>query len=227
MENRLISVVIRCKDESRWIGHALQSVLDHLPGQNEVIIVDNKSTDNSLEICQQFKANPALNENINKYTTIKVVKIDKYSPGAALNLGVSESSGKYVMFLSAHCSIEELNLSKIVKDLESYQAIFGNQIPIYRGQKITKRYLWSHFGDQEKVNMFSDLENRYFFHNALSIMKRKTLIDHPFDEELWGKEDRYWATDVIENHDGSILYDPKLSCRHYYTPEGNTWKGVG
>ena len=46
--------MIRCKNESRWIGHALQSVIDHVPN-NEVILVDNNSTDNSLAIAQQFQ----------------------------------------------------------------------------------------------------------------------------------------------------------------------------
>ena len=226
MLGKKISVVIRCKNESRWIGHALQSVIDHIPN-NEVILVDNNSTDNSLAIAQQFQRNPALQENKRKYTDITVVNLKKYSPGAALNLGVAKATGEYVMFLSSHCALKSFNVAKTFDDLEKHSAVFGNQDPIYRGQKITKRYLWSHFGDSEVTNLYSDLEERYFFHNALSIMKRETVISHPFDEELWGKEDRYWAGDIIDKHNGSVLYDPILSCEHFYTADGNTWKGVG
>lgn len=226
MLDKKISVVIRCKNESRWIGHALQSVIDHVPN-NEVILVDNNSTDNSLEIAQQFQRNPSLEENRKKYTDINVVNIEKYSPGAALNLGTARANGDYVMFLSSHCALKSFNVPKVIDELEKHSAIFGNQDPIYRGQKITKRYLWSHFGDKELINPYSDLENRYFFHNALSIAKRETLVNYPFDEKLWGKEDRYWAGDIIEKHNGSVLYDPSLSCEHFYTADGNTWKGVG
>lgn len=226
MSEKKISVVLRCKNESRWIGHALQSIIDHIPN-NEVILIDNNSTDRSLEIVQQFQHNPSLKENRNKYTNVTIVNIDKYSPGIALNLGVKHASGEYVMFLSSHCEIKSFSASKVFKDLEKHVGIFGNQDPIYRGQRITKRYLWSHFGSEEKVNLYSDLEERYFFHNALSIMKRETLFNRPFDEELWGKEDRYWATDVIEKDKRSILYDPSFSCNHFYTSDGNTWKGVG
>ena len=35
-----ISIIIRSKNEERWIGHAIQSVIDNLPN-NEIIIVDN------------------------------------------------------------------------------------------------------------------------------------------------------------------------------------------
>ena len=56
----------------------------------------------------------------------------------------------------------------------------------------------SHFGNKEIENMYSDLEERYFFHNALSIINKNILLENPFDEELVGKEDRYWATKIIE-----------------------------
>jgi len=75
--------------------------------------------------------------------------------------------------------------------------------------------------------MYSDLEERYFFHNALSIINKNILLENPFDEELVGKEDRYWATKIIEKKIGNILYDPQILCDHHYTDNGNTWKGVG
>ncbi len=221
-----ISVVIRCKDEERWIGHAIQSVIDFIPN-NEIIVVDNLSNDKSLEIVQQFKANPSLVRNNQKYTDVKILSIDKYSPGLALNLAAQNAEADYVMFLSSHCVIKKLNLEELFNNLSKYVAVFGNQDPVYQGQRIGKRYLWSHFGDKKVENMYSELEDRYFFHNALSIINKQVLLKTPFDEELVGKEDRYWATNVIENGIGNILYDPEILCDHHYTNNGNTWKGVG
>ena len=74
--------------------------------------------------------------------------------------------------------------------------------------------------------MFSNLENRYLMHNALSFFEKTTLINFPFNETLTGKEDRYWAIDMIESNN-NILYSPTLSCDHHYTDKGNTWKGIG
>jgi hypothetical protein len=70
------------------------------------------------------------------------------------------------------------------------------------------------------------LENRYFFHNALSFFKSETLKNFPFDEHLVGKEDRYWARDIIDGG-AKILYDPEMEVNHHYTDNGNTWKGIG
>jgi len=102
-------------------------------------------------------------------------------------------------------------------------AVFGNQTPIYRGKKINKRYIWSHFGTDEEVdNMHSEIEDRPFLHNAFCFYNKKDLIETPFDDELSTKEDRYWAIDIL-----SYLYTPTIEVNHYYTGNGATWKGLG
>ena len=94
------------------------------------------------------------------------------------------------------------------------------------GKKITKRYLWSHFSNKPVINMFSKLENRYFLHNAFSIYQKKILKKFPFDENLAGKEDRYWVNKIIKKG-YKFLYDPNIIVDHHYTENGNTWKGIG
>ena len=62
--------------------------------------------------------------------------------------------------------------------------------------------------------------------SAIGLTSFSAELDNPFDERLSGKEDRYWANDMIENG-YRIKYDPSLVCKHYYTGDGATWKGVG
>ena len=45
--------------------------------------------------------------------------------------------------------------------------------------------------------MYSDLEKRYFLHNAICAYK-KFLKKNLFNEKLIGKEDRYWANDIMK-----------------------------
>ena len=52
-----LSVIIRTKNEERWIGYAIQSVLDHLM-KPEIVIVDNNSTDKTIDIVKFFAENP-------------------------------------------------------------------------------------------------------------------------------------------------------------------------
>lgn len=221
----MFSVIIRTKNEARWIGHCIQSILDNIPS-NEIIIVDNNSNDRTLEIINMFKKNPNLEDNPSKYTDITNLTIDEYTPGKALNLGIANAKYDNILIISSHCVLTKFNLEKCQKNLESYAAFFGNQIPVYEGQKITKRYLWEHFSENEVVNMYSDLEKRQFFHNALSFFNKSCLQEIKFDEGLQGKEDRYWAEKLVKSGK-KYLYDPSFECNHYYTSNGNTWKGIG
>ena len=220
-----ISVIIRVKNEERWIGHTIQSVLDNI-SRPQIIIIDNYSTDKSIEIVNRFKQDPLLkNKNNNNYTEIDVHQIKSYTPGKALNFGVSLAKHNTVMIISSHCTLNKISLENHLKQLKKYVSVFGNQIPIWDGKKVVKRYLWSHFINKKVINMYSEYEKRYFLHNAIALYDAKFLKDNKFDENLVGKEDRYWAIDAIKNGE-KILYDPALEVLHHYTENGNTWKGL-
>jgi len=225
MNKNKLSVVIRSKNEENWIGHCIQSILDHLY-KPEIIVVDNNSDDETLSIVQSFKEDPMLKNNNNKYTNIKIYSTNKYSPGKSINIGVKKSSNQNILVISAHCILKKINLDKHIKDLKKYKCIFGNQIPVWKGKKISKRYIWSHFVNKEVVNMYSQMENRHFMHNALAIYNRNFLLKNKFNENLTSKEDRYWV-DMIIKKKFKYLYDPAFEVEHQYTPNGNTWKGIG
>ena len=219
-----LSVIIRSKNEAAYIGHAIQSVLDFVPNP-EIIIIDNDSSDNTLEVARLFQHDTDLQASSN-YCTIKIANISSYSPGRALNMGIQMASCKFYMILSAHCVLTSFNFHSLVPHFNVYKCIFGNQIPCYMGKKITKRYIWSHFVDHDVPNMYSQLEDRYFMHNALSMFDTKFLQEYPFDEQLVGKEDRYWANNIVKQN-YSYLYTPSFEALHHYTANGNTWKGIG
>ena len=209
-----VSVIIRNRNEERWIGHAIQSAVDFFD-KPEIIIVDNNSTDNSRRVISTFD-----------YLDIKSYNVDYYTPGISLNLGVSKASNDTILILSAHCVITDCNLTKINTLLTKNAAVWGKQIPIWNGKKVSRRYIWSNFGEEDKTNYYSKDEDRYFLHNALCFYDRQFLFDNPFDEKLSGKEDRYWAIDKI-NDGHKIHYDSSLVAHHHYTDNGSTWKGVG
>ena len=210
-----ISVIIRNKNESEFIGFAIQSCLDHF-NSPEIVIVDNNSTDDSLEVVNLFK----------DQTTIKVISISDYTPGKSINLGVKHASNDYILILSAHAQITAFNLEKMYETLEHHKALMGQQNPIYRGKKISKRYIWSHFGLEPHINMYSEIEQRQFLHNAFCFYKKEDLISNPMPEQYSGKEDRYWAVDIV-NRGYSYKYLPEFKCNHFYTGNGATWKGLG
>ena len=210
----MVSVIIRNKNESEYIGFAIQSVIDYIPNA-DIIIMDNYSSDESLETVKLF----------NNRCNIRIYKVDDYTPGKALNMGVRYAKFDTILILSAHAQIVSLDLNNIISELKTYSAVFGNQIPIYKGKKINKRYIWSHFINTPVINMYSEIEQRPFLHNAFCFFNKKDLMELPFNEQLPGKEDRYWAIDLLSLNK-SYIYNPQNIINHFYTPNGNTWKGI-
>ncbi len=224
MDNQKITAIIRVKNEERYIGFCIQSVLDHFK-DSQIIIINDNSNDNSIDIINHFKKDNSLKSNDKRYSDIDIVNIDNYTPGKALNIGVSKADNNFILIISAHCKIIRFNNEKTFNYLNNQDVIFGNQIPIWNGKRIKKRYIWSNFGEISKENYFSKDENRYFFHNAFSMFCKKTLIEYPFNENLVSKEDRYWANNYI-NSNNKIIYLHDNVVEHYYTSNGSTWKNL-
>ncbi len=214
----MVSVIVRTKNEEKHIGYCIQSVTDFI-GKPEIIIVDNESTDSTIPIINRFE-----------YHDIEKITIPKndYTPGKSLNLGVEQCTEDYVMILSAHCEIIKFDFNRVKEQLDrnGVGAVWGKQTPIWDGKKISRRYMWSNFGDEPQTNYWCESEDRYFFHNAFSIFRTSYLKKYPFDEHYSGKEDRYWANKQIENG-FEILYDSEQEVKHHYTPGGATWMGTG
>ena len=214
----MVSVIVRTKNEEKHIGHCIQSLTDFI-GKPEIIIVDNESTDNTIPIINRFE-----------YHDIEKITIPKndYTPGKSLNLGVKQCTEDYVMILSAHCEIVKFDFDQVKEQLDrnGVGAIWGKQTPIWDGKKISRRYMWSNFGDEPQTNYWCESDDRYFFHNAFSMFRTSYLKKYPFDEHYSGKEDRYWANKQIENG-FEILYDSEQEVKHHYTAGGATWMGTG
>lgn len=85
-----ISAVIPLYNKERHIARAIESVLHQTVPVSELIVVDDGSTDGSLNVVKQF-SDPRL----------KIIAQTNRGPGAARNRGLRECSGQWVSFLDA------------------------------------------------------------------------------------------------------------------------------
>jgi glycosyltransferase involved in cell wall biosynthesis len=212
-----VSVIIRNRNEEAHIGYCLQSIIDFIGTDVQIVLVDNDSSDGSIRVANTFDC-----INIDKIR----ISMNDYSPGKALNVGIKQCTGDMILIISAHCEIIKFDMDTVISGLKSHIAIWGKQIPIWDGKKISRRYMWSNFKDHSCENYYCKFEDRYFFHNAFSIFMKKSLIDFPFDEGVSGKEDRFWVNERIEDG-SSVKYESDLIVKHHYTVNGATWKGTG
>jgi glycosyltransferase involved in cell wall biosynthesis len=92
-----VSVVIGCRNEEAFIRGCLDSIRDNgYPlDRLEVLVMDGKSTDRSLEILKDYSA---------RHPFVRVFSNPERITPVAFNIGVRESRGDFVMIMSAHAT---------------------------------------------------------------------------------------------------------------------------
>jgi glycosyltransferase involved in cell wall biosynthesis len=92
MKNNLVSIIIPVYNIDKYLERCLKSVIDQTYSNLEIILVNDGSTDNSLDICHKYQKK----DN-------RIIVIDKKNGGlsSARNIGLEVSKGKYVTFIDS------------------------------------------------------------------------------------------------------------------------------
>lgn len=106
-----VSVIVPNFNEERFISYTLESLLAQTFKQFECIIVDDASTDSSLEVCKKI---------LNGDSRFRIVRHMRNSKlPAARNTGLLCSSGKYVVFLDADDMLSPTCLAQRLEFMEN------------------------------------------------------------------------------------------------------------
>lgn len=124
-ETPLVSVIIPVYNYDRYLGEAIESVLEQTYKHREVIIVDDGSTDRSGEVAKGFAGRGV-----------------QYSPqahagiGPTRNKGVELARGELLAFLDAD---DRWPLAKLERQLRAFDSdpalemVFGQALPLHNG----------------------------------------------------------------------------------------------
>ena len=211
MTNYKISVVVRTFNEGKHLDELL-TVLDSQKYRNyEVVIVDSESTDNTCQIAKNHGA--------------KIVSIKKsdFNYSYSSNVGVANSEGDIVCFLSGHSvPVSNNYLDALVAAFNSDSLIggcYGDVIALPDGSWVEKIFnrvgYWKNKlrGRGKEVIIEREIHPGIFScSNAAA--RRDLLMKHPFKEELGrGGEDIEVAYRMIE--DGYVIAQvPYLLVMH-------------
>ena len=194
-------IIIRTKNEDRWLKATLEKIFSQKYKNFLVAIVDNNSTDRTIEIAKRYKT--------------KIFKIKKFIPGKAINLPIKKIDSKFVVCLSAHCIPTNDNwLANLIKPLKNKKvaAVYGKQLPMYNTESQNYRDLKIVFGNDKRIQ-----KKDYFFHNANSAIRASLLKKYPFSEKATNIEDRIWAKEILDsNKNFQIVYEPKAAVFHHH-----------
>lgn len=194
-----VSIIVRFRNEAAHIG----AVLDALRSQRtsralEVIAIDNGSTDRSREVAQEL-ADVCL-------------EIDRYRPGAALNLGAATAHGDLLVALSAHAIPANDEWLETLLRHHREPGLVG----AYGSQRYTDD---SRFLDRKDLDLFRFGPARVErcdsdFWNACSYFSRAAWKRQAFDEQTFELEDHEWSKRLLPLG-FHVRYEPAAAVYHY------------
>lgn len=173
----MISIVIRNKNESNSLKRTLQVLFQFYKDDfDEIIIVDNESTDDSLKVAKEFKC--------------KIITINHFTYGKAINLGLENAKNDWVLLLSSHSIPMGKHFFKNAMDfISTKEAIAG--VRFVNQASNMERVL----RDGYEVNKPLD----FGLMAACCLVSKKVWNHFKFDEVLVFSEDKEWSDRVSKN----------------------------
>ncbi len=111
----LVSVIVACYNEQRFIARCLDSILfGSYPLEClEVLVVDGMSTDETRQIVRQFA---------NRHSAVKLLDNPRRITPVGFNIGVRAARGELIMIMSAHAAYDRYAIERCVQYSQRFNA---------------------------------------------------------------------------------------------------------
>lgn len=225
----LVSIIVPVYNVAEYLDRCMQSLLHQTYGQLEIILVDDGSTDNSGDICDNYKAADS---------RVKVVHKSNAGLGMARNTGMDVATGNYFMFVDSDDYIELDAVEYLIKCAQYYDVqvvtsrfmyedvIEKTQIKtgIYKGKEVVSDLLVHMLGsrkdkeDQLNLSSCTKLYSAEFIYtNKIKFPSERNLIweDLAFNFEVLSNSPQVYVSDYAYYH---YCYNG-YSLTHKYNPQ--------
>ncbi|MCO5062872.1 MAG: glycosyltransferase [Rhizobiaceae bacterium] len=185
-----VTVVIPCYNYARYLPDAVDSALSQEGALVNVIVVDDKSTDNSLEVAEQLAAS-------DERVTVIAHRTNK-GPVETFNDGLSVADGEYVVRLDADDLLTPGSLKRAIAVMQRFPSVglvyghpvhfSGDRLPGHRG-RATAWTIWS-----GRSWLAARCRHGYNVITSPEVLMRRTVVDHvggqkplahTHDMEMW------------------------------------------
>lgn len=212
----VVTLVVPMFNERRRIRGCLESILaqDYPLDRVEVFLLDGRSTDGTPEIAREvIAANPQV--------SIRLIDNEKRIPAAAMNIGIRQGRGAYLMRLDAHCEAAPDFIRKTLEVLDRTGAACVGPAVTNVGTARTSRAIAlamsSPFGVGDAHYHYLK-EERAVDGVAYGAYRRSTFDEIGlYDEDLVYAEDNE-LNDRLTRAGRTVLLSPEIRVR-YFTRE--------
>lgn len=187
----MITVIVPVYNSEHYLVNCIESIIEQTYKDLEIILVDDGSTDNSLEICQEYAK---------KNKRIKVIGKKKNGQSSARNAGLEKATGKFISFIDSDDEISSDVFENAVNAFESDAEIDVVQFPVFMNYGLCTQYL--NKKNDQKITGHKNLFQEWIEKNNISwIVCNKIFKKEIFDQLRFEKmyyEDNYMVVQVLE-----------------------------
>lgn len=205
MERPLVSVICLCYNQERFAEEAIRSVLSQSYPNVQLIVVDDASTDNSVNVIKAV---------IQAYPTIQFLELkENLGNCKAFNKGLTLATGSFIIDLAADDVLLPSRIEKGVSSLREKGERYGVH---FSDAEIVDEYgthLYTHsdrFPHQTvpQGDVYRDVIKRYFICPP-TVMFTRTVIDvlGGYDETLSYEDFDFW---VRSSRAFNYAYSPEI-----------------
>lgn len=194
-----ISFIIPMKNAGKYIRRCLEAILAEMESGDEIIVVDNGSTDDSVSIAGRIK-------------DVTLLHCPEGTIGYLRNYGANHSLCNILAFIDADCIISPGWRSKVIKNLEAEGiTATGSRYEIPENAVWIEKAWFS-----QKIMKAAPA--KYINSGNLAIKKEAFLNVGGFDENLITGEDAElgWR---LNGKGFIIIEDPEVECIHLGNPK--------
>ena len=191
----MVSFIVPVYNGERYIGRCLKSIIDYTEGDYEIIVVNDGSTDNTLEIIKNVKDESCF---------VEVYSQKNSGVSSARELGIKKAKGNWIVFVDADDFISS-DIVSIISQIKNdeYDWI------IFSGQFQKNCTFDMNFSDEKKdiitaiINQGQQSEIKNAKLNTVwSKAYKKSIIDNygvSFENRLTHGEDMIFNLDYVKN----------------------------
>lgn len=213
----LISVIVPIYNIEEYLIKCVNSIINQTYKNLEILLINDGSTDNCLEICNKLQKNDS---------RIKVYSKSNGGISDARNYGLVRASGKYVCFVDSDDYIDAMMIEKLYKKIkqENADVCSCDVIAISSNQesKVSRRYKHKMLDDVYYGNGFvwnkiykkSLIENIFFdttIHIYEDLLFNYTILSKKEVKYVFIKEPLYYYV----QRNGSIMHSNYIQKKLY------------
>jgi glycosyltransferase involved in cell wall biosynthesis len=183
------SIVIPVYNVEKYLHECLESIVVQTFTDFEVICVNDGSTDNSLEIINDFKNS--------KIQDLKIINKENGGLSTARNAGICAAKGDYIFLLDSDDFIMPNALEILNKNIDNQDFIWFSGKVFFENTKqeiVDKQFFESAISGWDYYNKYALIPRRFHFVTAvLRLYKREFLMKNQlfFREEIYHEDNLF------------------------------------